>query len=174
VEFTSQQVEQMFSISRETVRSWVGEFSDYLSPTATPPKGRQRHFTEEDLAVFALVAELKEKRWKFADIHPLLQAGERGQPPIDLHPQLFDTDAADEATLKRSLEYAQQMIQTLTNRVEELEGQISKANTVTNKQSHTIAALKAERDQLSTQLNEMQGRVLDAYRQGWQDGMKNE
>jgi DNA-binding transcriptional MerR regulator len=163
----------MFDISRETVRSWVKEFGDYLSPTATPPKGRQRHFTEDDLAVFALVAELKEKRWKFADIHPLLQSGERGRPPIDLHPQLFDTEGADEASLRRSLEYAQQMIQALTNRVEELETQIEKANKLTNKQSHQIAALTAERDQLASQLKDMQERVLDAYKQGWQDGVKN-
>ena len=173
MEFTSQQVEQMFSISRETVRTWVGEFSDYLSPTARPPKGRQRHFTEEDLAVFALVAELKEKRWRFADIHPLLHSGERRQPPIDLHPQLFNTEEADEARLKRSLEYAQQMIQTLTSRVEELETQIEKADQKNSKQSHQIAALTAERDQLANQLKEMQGRVLDAYRQGWQDSTKD-
>jgi DNA-binding transcriptional MerR regulator len=163
----------MFDISRETVRSWVKEFRDYLSPTATPPKGRQRHFTEDDLAVFALIAELKNKRWKFADIHPLLQAGERGKPQLDLHPQLFDTEG-DEDSLRRSLDYAQQMIQTLNSRVEELEKEIEKADKLANKQSHKIAALTAERDQLATQLKEVQEKVLNAYKQGWQDGMKNE
>jgi uncharacterized coiled-coil protein SlyX len=65
------------------------------------------------------------------------------------------------------------MIQALTNRVEELETQIEKANKLTNKQSHQIAALTAERDQLASQLKDMQERVLDAYKQGWQDGVKN-
>jgi len=173
LEFTSQQLEEMFSISRETVRAWVNEFGSYLSPTAQPPKGRQRHFTEEDLAVFALIADLKEKRWKFADIHPVLQAGERGEPPIDLLPDLFNFNQTDEASLKRSLEYAQGMIQKLTSRVEELENELATANETTNDQSHKIAALTAERDQLATQLKEAQKAVLAAYKEGWVDGMKN-
>ena len=45
--------------SPATVRSWCATFAEFLSPTATPPEGQQRVFTEKDLAVFQRIVELR-------------------------------------------------------------------------------------------------------------------
>ena len=71
----------LFGIAPETVRNWSEEFLEYLSPTANPGKGRHRSFSEEDMGVFALIAEMKTQGRVYEDIHAALGNGQRGDPP---------------------------------------------------------------------------------------------
>lgn len=79
--WTSTQLEVLFSVSHETIRTWAGEFAQYMSPTANPGKGRHRRFSEDDISVLSLVAQMKRDGITFEEIHVALQAGERGLVP---------------------------------------------------------------------------------------------
>ena len=94
MDFKSSHVQRLFDVSAETVRNWSDEFQKYLSVTATPGSGRHRLFTIDDMEVFALVAELKEKGMVYADIHAALDNGQRGEVPPTLIEQVQDLHLA--------------------------------------------------------------------------------
>jgi len=75
------QIASLFQVSHETVRMWCAEFERHLSPRANPGRHQRRVFTEDDMAVLALVASLKADGLTFQDIHASLDNGERGEPP---------------------------------------------------------------------------------------------
>lgn len=79
--YTPKQVAALFNCQRETVRRWAMEFEAYLSPTASPGKNRDRSYTDSDLAVFALVSQMKAEGKLFTDIHASLANGSRGIAP---------------------------------------------------------------------------------------------
>lgn len=78
---TSTYAATVFHVSNETIRNWAEEFSRYLSFTANPGKGRTRSFSVEDLEVFALITEMKNKGSTFEEIHISLGKGQRGDAP---------------------------------------------------------------------------------------------
>ena len=80
--YSSRHVQALFRISGETVRTWADEFNDYLSPAATPGKGKHRLFSNDDMRVFAYIADRKEDGATFEDIHLGLRSGERGDEPV--------------------------------------------------------------------------------------------
>lgn len=80
-EFTTPQIARMFDVTDQTVKAWSAEFTIYLSPTASPTKGRKRRFTRTDVEVFALVAEERQKGQTFEEIHAALITNERGKVP---------------------------------------------------------------------------------------------
>jgi DNA-binding transcriptional MerR regulator len=79
--YNSRHIAALFNVTTETVRVWSEEFARHFSPTATPGKGRHRSFSEDDLEIFALVAELKAQGLTFNDIQVALSNGQRGTPP---------------------------------------------------------------------------------------------
>jgi len=79
--YSGQHTATMLGVARETVRNWADEFSAYLSPTATPGRGKRRMYSYDDLRVFSLVSDLKKQGMTYADIHVNLKNGQRGQPP---------------------------------------------------------------------------------------------
>lgn len=83
--YSSHNVCEFFGVSRETVRTWAHEFSDFLSPTVNPEKGRTRQFTDEDLRVLALVSEMKKQGLLYTDVKAALGAGQRGELPTAAH-----------------------------------------------------------------------------------------
>jgi DNA-binding transcriptional MerR regulator len=68
-------------VGAQTVRDWCEEFKEFLSPTATPPKGQVRTFSESDLAVLALVARMRSDMTGYDLIKQALGQGERGELP---------------------------------------------------------------------------------------------
>lgn len=79
--YTTQQIADLFAVSHQTVKNYCAEFAAYLSPTATPEKGQQRQFTDDDVAVLALVVEMKKAGAVFESIHHALGMGQRGDVP---------------------------------------------------------------------------------------------
>ena len=71
----------LFHISPETARTWAEEFARHLSPLANPGTGRHRQYTDDDMKVLALVADMKRNNMLFADIHASLESGQRGASP---------------------------------------------------------------------------------------------
>lgn len=66
-------------VTGQTIRIWTREFEPYFSAGAAPPKGQTRTFTTEDLEVLALIAEMRNQRRGYDEIHEALKAGQRAQ-----------------------------------------------------------------------------------------------
>lgn len=77
-------------VTTQTVRSWSDLFQDFLSPSATPPRGEVRAYTEEDAAVLALVGKLRAQAKNFDEIRAMLEEGQRATLPSG------EGEAADE------------------------------------------------------------------------------
>jgi DNA-binding transcriptional MerR regulator len=82
--YTTTEVRQIFSTSRQTVSNWCRDFGAYLSPTATPEEGSHRKFTDTDMTVFALVADMRAQGGTSEMIHAALRMGQRGSVNTDL------------------------------------------------------------------------------------------
>lgn len=73
---TTGNVAKIFGVNQQTVKTWAYKFSEYLSTTANPAKGVTRSFTQQDLMVFALVAEYWEDEPDYANIYTILNCGD--------------------------------------------------------------------------------------------------
>ena len=110
--YQTKDVCEAFGISRQTVRIWTAEFAEYLSPSATPEKGQQRNFSDEDMAVFALVHEVKQQGGTYENAHVQLKNGQRGvltrpQLPVQPEPETHLTSLRGQITkLSNELEIA--------------------------------------------------------------------
>lgn len=114
MKYTTQHAQALFNVSHTTIKNWTAEFSDYLSPLATPESRKARQFTEEDLKVLALVAELKANRAaSFEDIHFALRSGQRGTLPDSI-----STTLAPTSTLVSGITQLQAVINDLNQQIE--------------------------------------------------------
>lgn len=48
-------VKELFDIGDTTLKNWCKLVAPFLSPTATPPGGKHRAFTQEDLTVLGII-----------------------------------------------------------------------------------------------------------------------
>lgn len=81
--FTTQHLELLFGVTHTTIKKRAREFAAYLSPTATPPDGGVRRYTQDDVRVLALVDDYHRRGFKWEDAHVALKRGERGEIPIE-------------------------------------------------------------------------------------------
>jgi DNA-binding transcriptional MerR regulator len=109
--YTTKDICDKFGVSRETVRQWTSQFGGYLSPTATPEKGRQRNYTDNDLGVFALVSNLKSTGSTSEEITAALSAGQRGEPPSEA--QVASTSDSSLTTLRRDVAQVRQELDVI-------------------------------------------------------------
>jgi len=90
---TVSEVARLFDVDRDTVMRWTIEFAEYLSLRANPKKGDERHFTEPDLRVLAVIAEQSEMDCEADDIQYALNSGRQYEKPLldfaRLHSPLF-------------------------------------------------------------------------------------
>ena len=181
--FTIRDVATLHGITTENARQWAIEFAPYLSPTATPGDRQKRVFTDEDMAVFDLVAKGKKERRTFEDIHAALLAGQRGVapqlPPADI--QALSLVAGD----RRLVAQVDRLNMLLAVRSEELER--LKAELEAAKEAQQEAAqlkakveyLEADRDQLKAEAKALTDRVEALaeragreYAKGYVDALK--
>ena len=101
--YTTQHLAVMFGRSKATIRNWAIEFAEYLSPTATPQEGKIRFFTAEDISVFSLVADYKDREQTYEQIHLALKSGTRGDLP-DLSEHDMQSISTSERERRVSLE----------------------------------------------------------------------
>ena len=146
-------VKDLFGISHQTVRRWTEEFEQYLSTNATPPEGQMRLFTEDDLKVLALVADIKNRGGTYEDAHTMLRAGDRGEIP--------DAPPSDQ---QKQVVLSQLAIQ---NR--ELKQQIDTINAQKDAAEKEATELKEEVIRLQTRLEEAEKRITEFKEQGRDD-----
>lgn len=116
-----------------TVRAWTKEFGDFLSPTANPPRGEERQFTEEDAAVLRTVATMRDQGIEYADIIGALDRGERLEPvdapPVDAPPSGKGAAADMARSFETALQLYQGQLSDLTERL--IESEVARARAET-------------------------------------------
>lgn len=137
--YQSSDLQKYFNRSAETVRQWADEFADHLSDGANPPEGVHRRYDEQDLLVFALVNEMREKKASTEDIHKSLHEGKRGELPVSA----FFKENGTELALK--LYQANSELDTMRSRIKEMEKQVE--------------IYRDENIKLNTRIEEMEKRV---------------
>lgn len=119
--YTTQHLEILFGITHTTVKKRAREFAEYLSPTATPPDGKRRRFTEEDIKVLALVDDLHKRGYGWEDAHLALKRGERGEIPLTANAIMPVTPASIEERLEMELT-------TIRKELEDYKGKYNRAS----------------------------------------------
>ncbi len=93
--YTPKQVGDSLNLSSTTIRNYSRQWSDYLSPAANPPTGQPRIYSEDDLAVIATVAALREGQATTGQIRAALDAGQRLEPMRPVEEPTHAGQAAD-------------------------------------------------------------------------------
>lgn len=55
----SNELVQLFGVSESTIRNYVREYAQYLSPSAVGGGGQHRSFTEQDAKVLSLIIDMR-------------------------------------------------------------------------------------------------------------------
>ena len=150
--YSTQDVCSIFKISHQTVKNWAIEFASFLSPSATPQAGKKRLFTVDDLRVFALVNEYRDRQFTYEDVHVALRNNQRGEVPSTM----FDIVPAPPAELVTSLRlevtHLREQLTAATSRGDEYKGQVQLLEKIVESKEkqvreliEEIAILKAEK-----------------------------
>lgn len=181
--YTIRDVATLYGITPENARQWAIEFATYLSPTATPSDRQKRVFTDEDMAVFDLIAKGKKAKRTFEDLHIALQAGQRG-----VAPQLPATDiqalamVEGERRLVAQVDRLTGLLAARTEQVDQLKADLAALNDAVMESTRLKAQvdyLEADRQQLRTDLAAMTARIEALaeragreYAKGYVDALK--
>ncbi len=99
---TVSETARFLGVERDEVKKWAKEFAEYLSLTAQAAKGQERHFSEADLRVLAVIAEHLELGNEADDVRYALNNGQQYAESLlemaRLHSPLFQemSDEMDE------------------------------------------------------------------------------
>ncbi len=159
--YNSRHIAALFNVTGETVRVWAEEFAQYFSPTATPGKGRHRSFSEDDLEVFALIAELKEQGQTFNDIQGALANGQRGTPP-NIPPSEVQAIMLNEQEKRLTVE-VDYLRRTLTWVEHERDGALQKLEEATEIREQNIR-LEVELEYVRQRVSELKTEMDEAVR----------
>lgn len=120
--YTSTHAATVFHVSNETIRNWAEEFSRYLSFLANPGKGRTRTFSDDDMQVLSLIAEMKSKGANFDEIHIALGQGQRGDSPaLEVEDVKAIISGEQERRLTLEIEYLKRTLQDALTRAQDAE-----------------------------------------------------
>lgn len=174
--YRTQHICTLYDVAPETARLWAIEFTPYLSPTATPGKNKHRLFTEEDMRVFSLVAELKKQGLTFADIHAALSSGQRGVPPSLPAEEVQALISSDiERQLAVENQYLQQALlraQEELKQVEALRSDLEQTKSTNIRLEVQLEEVRAQRDRLEATVRELSRELGREYAKGFTDGLR--
>jgi DNA-binding transcriptional MerR regulator len=71
---TTSEVARLLSVTSATIRNCTQELADHVSPAATPPLGKKRSFTDEDMAVLSAAKSLLAEGLTYAEADERLSA----------------------------------------------------------------------------------------------------
>lgn len=150
IKYTTNHMANILDVSRETIRAWSYEFVDYLSEEAKPGEGQRRHYNDDDVRVLALVAQLKQRRQPYAEIHVALAAGERADPPEGASALTSDTDK------KKIISLEQEIVQ-LQEQVQGMQRDVAQADLLREQ----LEEARAEISRLNREIGKLEGRLED-------------
>ena len=139
--YTTTTSAKLYGVQQQTIRNWVDEFKDYLSPTAQPGRNKQLLFTIEDMKVLGLVSNLRQTKTSYEEIHISLQNGERGPVP--------DADPMElaEQTDREIITQMGMQISVLRGQLEEARFEAARAREL----ELEVAALRAQVEMMNAQ-----------------------
>ncbi|MCH7685823.1 MAG: MerR family transcriptional regulator [Planctomycetes bacterium] len=70
-------VSRLLGVDRDTIKTWLKEFSDHFSESALPRTGVTRLFSEEDTRALALISQYWEDEPDLENIHAMLNSGDQ-------------------------------------------------------------------------------------------------
>lgn len=118
------QAARIASVSSSTIRNWSAEFGEFLSPTANPPPGETREFTDDDLRVFSTVAVMRGQLLATTDIVDALRDGQRFEP---VAPPTEDPQPQDRANTETAVTIYKDLLTQLETRAEKLADRLIEA-----------------------------------------------
>jgi DNA-binding transcriptional MerR regulator len=74
--YSTGDLKERFGVSGTTVRNWARTYAEFLSPSASPPKGEVREYSEQDALVLATIARESHRRTPSETVRTMLEAGE--------------------------------------------------------------------------------------------------
>ena len=187
--YTTKHVRLIHNVAAETVRNWCEEFERHLSPTASPGKGKHRNFSDEDMRVFALIADMKQQGMTYDAIHVALDNGQRGDapqlPPEEMH-DLIVSEEKKQVTmeiemLQRSLALVAQERDDLKQKLASLEAEVQpvkdeniRLSTRVEEMQQRIQTLAEESQKSRKRIEELNREIGKSYHEGYMDALKSE
>jgi len=168
-------------VSHGTFRNWTATFAPFLSPQASPTKGKPRVLSDHDQRVLYLVSMLRETGLGLDDITNRLKDLQRadwgGLPDIpDEWKQPGETisvgvavskayDVAQIAVLQRDLEYTRTELESATRSLEAAQQRVSEIevelSTVRDSERAVQAELRQELHTAQIELSQARGEVAE-------------
>lgn len=155
--YSSRHVAALFNVSRETIRTWATEFARHLSISATPTAGKHRNFDENDLAVFSLIAEMKNHKAVFEEIHLALDNGQLGIAPITDAREMVASDNRQQlAALERQIVHLNADREKLLDRLKPVEDDNIRLRALLERSDAQLAEAKDEIRELNREIGRLQ------------------
>lgn len=153
MKYSTRTIANLLNISQSTVKNYTDVFSNYLSPSASPPAHRARQFTDDDLLVLSLAAEMKKTGATYDEIHMALQNGQRGTVAIEPSNQAVPSASAMIISLREQIMQRDELIRELELKragdqtiIEMLQRQLETAQLEIRRLDRKIARLLPDED----------------------------
>jgi DNA-binding transcriptional MerR regulator len=178
--YSSSQAAAVYHVSNETIRNWSEEFSRYLSFMANPGKGRTRSFSDEDMQVLALIAEMKANGSTFEEIHISLGRGQRGDAPaLQVEEVKAMISGEQERRLMLEIEYLKRSLQDSVARsaqAEELKEKYirleAQVEIIKQTDAARIEALTDELGEARKRIEELSRQIGESYAKGFIEALE--
>jgi DNA-binding transcriptional MerR regulator len=162
--YSTKHLGTLFSVTPETIRLWTAEFAEYLSPTAHPGPNRARYYTQEDLEILTLVANMKADGIVFTEIHASLRAGQRGDAAVQSPDEISEIATANrEQRLALEVERLQRQLVELRHELESQRKVADQVQVMREENVHLKARaelIEQERQRLQQQLDELREQII--------------
>lgn len=163
--YQTKDVCDVFGISRQTVRIWSEEFAEHLSPSATPQKGQQRNFSDADMAVFALVHEVKGRGGTYDTAHLQLKSGQRGEPPRTRMSIQVEPDN-QLSSLRSQITKLSNQLEITTQERDELRISAAQEKALRERADEQLAKAEQKIDKLNQEIGMLKAQVSNSHQNG--------
>jgi chromosome segregation ATPase len=159
---------RLLGVDRITLGRWTDRYISYMSPGATPPKGKTRNLNDIDVRVLHLIATLRDTGIDHDDIEQRLKemqsSGWENLPEIP--PEWVGAtetmpvneaasrayELAQVAVLQSELKHVQQALEVAQNRVVQLEEDLKRLEEERSAIANERQAVETEKHQLQVEL----------------------
>lgn len=175
------------NVSAPTLRRWGKTYSRFLSPGASPPRGKPRSITEHDARVLSLIAALRDAGQDHSSIVARLEAEEANDwenlPPLPNGWDSTDTmpvslaaaraaELSENAALRTQIQYLEQRQTELGNLLEDARARVTQLQKELEQTRDEGKEREQKNDALHRELQEARAQVallegkLSAYSLG--------
>ncbi len=140
-------------VSDSTIRKWTATYAEYLSPSATPETGKERLYTDDDVAIFNTVYILSQQGKIHEQILEAIAAGVQLEPPDE--PIETKKTPPDEPKQPDSFTGFNQALQAYQANIDTLNGKIKALEDKLDSERAARLSAEIERAKLEGRLEEL-------------------